>query len=118
MKLLAALALLLATTVQAQTTGDEWFASAASHLQKGEEPQAIAAYEKAWELGASSRMVAGYNLACLYARAGKADAAFAWLDKVKGMGFRPEQVASDTDLAPLKSDPRWAAFRKRVNYDG
>jgi len=61
---------------------------------------------------AHGRPDADYNLACVEARAGRPDAAFAALGRAVESGmaqdFRP-----DPDLASLKGDPRWSALEAR-----
>ena len=61
---------------------------------------------------AHGRPDADYNLACVEARAGRTDVAFAALgravDSAMAQDFRP-----DPDLASLKGDPRWAALEAR-----
>src|SRR4051812_5769266 len=66
------------TTAFAQSQGDNWLVRGGDHLKAGRTAEAMSAYEKAWDLGANGRFVAGYNLACLQARAGHPDEAFAW----------------------------------------
>lgn len=93
----------------APADGRAWLGLGSARHQAGQLEGAASAYEKAWELGAG-KPLAAYNLACLRARLGDADAAFLWLDRAVGFGFvKPEQMAADSDLAALRSDPRWAA---------
>jgi Flp pilus assembly protein TadD len=76
--------------------------------------EAIAAFEKAIELG-HREDAASYNIACGYALKGDSDRAFEWLKKAQEAGFSLDgYLASDDDLDSLKSDPRWAAFRKET----
>ena len=50
-----------------------------------------------------------YNLACYLAQAGQVDAAFYWLQKAAlDEGVDGPWAEQDGDLAPLRSDPRWA----------
>ncbi len=117
--LVLSLLLLAASTAAfaqpAASEGDTWLVRAGEHLKAGRNADAIAAYGKAWDLGANGRFVAGYNLACLHARAGHADDAFAWLEKIHTLGVRPEQLAKDDDLAPLQKDPRWQPLMDRID---
>ena len=63
-------------------------------------------------LAAHGRPDADYNLACVEARAGRSEAAFAALGRAVDSGmaqdFRP-----DSDLASLKGDRRWSALEAR-----
>lgn len=50
-----------------------------------------------------------YNAACAEALAGRADAAFASLERAVALGWaNVEHLAADSDLASLHGDPRWA----------
>lgn len=52
-----------------------------------------------------------YNAACLYALAGDADRALAWLEDAVRAGFaNVEWIARDPDLASLRGDPRVQAL--------
>jgi C-terminal processing protease CtpA/Prc len=52
-----------------------------------------------------------YNAACAQALAGRADAAFASLERAVGLGWaNVEHLTADTDLASLHADPRWAGL--------
>jgi hypothetical protein len=65
-------------------------------------------FEKAWKVG--ELPTAAYNLACLDARKGRADAAFANLDKALAAGFDDATaLEKDPDLAPLRGKPKWAS---------
>jgi non-specific serine/threonine protein kinase len=57
-----------------------------------------------------------YNAACLYARAGMKEEAFAALEKTfgRGMGGR-DWVAHDSDFESLHDDPRWQALFSRLS---
>jgi tetratricopeptide (TPR) repeat protein len=70
--------------------------------------RARAFFEKAWMLGALP--TAAYNLACLDARKGRSDAAFAQLDKALAAGFDDgATLEKDPDLASLRTSPKWKA---------
>jgi tetratricopeptide (TPR) repeat protein len=57
-----------------------------------------------------------YDLACTYALLGRADEAFAALDRAVDLGFDDEELlASDDDLAALRVDGRWEAMVRRVS---
>jgi hypothetical protein len=64
-------------------------------------------FEKAWKIG--SLPTAAYNLACLDARRGRTDAAFANLEKAVAAGFDDgASLEKDPDLASLRGKPKWA----------
>lgn len=65
-------------------------------------------FDRAWKLGELPS--AAFNLACLDARQGRTDPAFALLDQAIAAGF-DDGVAleKDPDLASLRGKPRWAA---------
>lgn len=66
-------------------------------------------FDKAWKLGALP--TAAYNLACLDARKGRMDAAFANLEKAIGAGFDDgSSLERDPDLAALRGKPKWASI--------
>ena len=63
-------------------------------------------FERAWKIG--ELPTAAYNLACLDARKGRADAAFANLDKALAAGFDDgASLEKDPDLASLRTSPKW-----------
>jgi hypothetical protein len=66
-------------------------------------------FERAWKLG--ELPTAAYNLACLDARAGRADQAFAELDRAIAAGFDDGgSLSQDPDLGPLRGKPRFASI--------
>jgi len=66
-------------------------------------------FERAWKVG--ELPTAAYNLACLDARAGRLDQAFARLDEAIAAGFDDDvPLAKDPDLAALRGDPRFSAI--------
>jgi len=70
--------------------------------------RARALFEQAWTRGELPS--AAYNLACLDARTGRADHAFARLDKAIAAGFDDGvSLEKDPDLAPLRGKPRFAS---------
>jgi hypothetical protein len=65
-------------------------------------------FEKAWKIG--ELPTAAYNLACLDARKGRTDAAFANLDRALTAGFDDSaSLEKDPDLASLRGKPKWAS---------
>lgn len=74
--------------------------------------EAAEAYKKAVALGYRED-TAAYNAACAYARAGRTDDAFVWLDKSIELGFDVERyLRRDDDLDSLRKDPRFAELKK------
>jgi hypothetical protein len=70
----------------------------------------MAAYQrKDWTTCAAvlERALDPYGAACCHAQAGNRDAAFALLARAIDRGLRDQDLAKDTDLAPLHGDPRW-----------
>ncbi len=66
-------------------------------------------FERAWKIGALP--TAAYNIACLDARKGRADAAFASLDRAIAAGFDDgSALEKDPDLASLRGKPHWASI--------
>lgn len=57
-----------------------------------------------------------YNLACSYARLGRADKALAALDRAVALGYRDAHwMRSDRDLDSLRDDPRFDALLRRLS---
>ena len=70
--------------------------------------------ERIVEAGGADPLVA-YNVACAHSRAGRADAALAWLGNAVDQGFADrELLEGDPDLARVRTDPRFAMLRNRV----
>ncbi|HEX6813651.1 MAG TPA: tetratricopeptide repeat protein [Planctomycetota bacterium] len=56
-----------------------------------------------------------YNVACVHALQGRADDAFAWLEKAVAAGFGDVNLLrTDTDLASIRKDPRMEKIEKAV----
>lgn len=65
-------------------------------------------FERAWKVG--ELPTAAYNLACLDARKGRTDAAFANLARAIAAGFDDgSSLEKDPDLVSLRGKPRWAS---------
>jgi predicted esterase len=76
-------------------------------VQKNELAKAREFFEESWKAG--ELPTAPYNLACLDAREGKAEAAFRQLDRAVAAGFDDETtLAKDSDLASLRARPEFA----------
>ncbi len=84
---------------------------------------AVRRYEQAFEAGIppgpSTRGVASYNLACGYARLGRKQDALRALETAIGEGGTVGNgMAVDTDLEPLRGEPRFQALVVRVTSRG
>jgi Flp pilus assembly protein TadD len=56
-----------------------------------------------------------YNVACVYALVGRLDDAIGCLEKAVQNGFgHKEWLENDSDLEPLRGDPRFEALRKKL----
>jgi tetratricopeptide (TPR) repeat protein len=76
-------------------------------------------YERSFALGIppgrNTWGVAAYNLAIAYGNLGRRDEAFARLQEAVSNGITSRaQYADDADLAPLRTDPRFAQFLARL----
>lgn len=79
-----------------------------ARLRTKDYKSAIAAFQKAIELGAGYPFNAAYNIACGYALMGEKEQALEWLAKSLDMGFRNlRDVGTDDDLKALHADPRF-----------
>ncbi len=73
-------------------------------------------FEKSWKIG--ELPTAAYNLACLDARTGRADAAFAELGRAIAAGFDDgSALEKDPDLAPLRGKPRWSSIVSGASHN-
>ncbi len=92
-------------------------------LTAGRLDEGIAAFKKCLELEPEDP-ISTYNVACGYAKKGEKDTVFEWLDKAAVYGFGniydPSGASNitycqtDTDLAPMRDDPRWAKFIEKL----
>ena len=74
---------------------------------------AIADFERARGLGTSPALAA-YNIACGYSLKRDANQALQWLQTSLSEGYRGFAViAADSDLDPIRQDPRFAALVAR-----
>jgi tetratricopeptide (TPR) repeat protein len=90
-----------------------------SQLNLKQNAESIKSYENAFNAGippgANTRGLAYYNMACAYVRLGQNDKAFEMLGKAVDEGFKTRATfEGDEDLAPLRSDPRFAELLKRL----
>jgi len=89
--------------------GRFWDRLGTARYRSGDYRGAIAAYEKAVELGYGAAANNAYNIACAYARLGDKDKAFAALSRALALGFLDlPALRTDPDLASLQGDPRLA----------
>ncbi|MCE9593772.1 MAG: hypothetical protein K8S98_06230 [Planctomycetes bacterium] len=85
-------------------------AAADAALVAGRLDEARAGFEHCRELEPQNATIA-YALACVAARSGDLDRAFAALDDARNLGFRDAALAEwDADLESLKHDSRWPLF--------
>jgi tetratricopeptide (TPR) repeat protein len=90
-----------------------------AQLHLGRNAEAARSYERAFELGIppgrSTRGIAWYNLACAYARLGQADRAIEALEQAFSEGVDDRRTyEQDSDLASLRSNPRFRALIDRM----
>jgi SagB-type dehydrogenase family enzyme len=81
---------------------------------QGRPREAAEAAERAFRLGPANR-IDYYQVACQWALAGDANAAFRDLDLAAGAGWTDSKTLSeDADLKSLHADKRWAALTARI----
>ena len=90
-----------------------------SQLMLGRTEEGVRSYERAIAAGlppgANSRGIAAFNLACGYARLGRADDAFAQLEVAVTERFATRRaLEGDADLAPLRSDARFGQLLAKL----
>lgn len=84
-------------------------AAALAAYTAGDYPRAADLFERARGC-ARFEATDHYNAACAQALAGRADAAFASLQRAVALGWaNVEHLGGDPDLASLRADPRWAS---------
>lgn len=77
--------------------------------------EALPIHKKAAEF-AEVAPVASYNVACVYALKGENELALKWLEKAAAKGFaRPDHIANDPDMDPLRDDERFKAVVKKIS---
>src|SRR6476659_1637616 len=87
--------------------GEEWFARGYAFHNSDQYQEAIKAFMYAMALDYRSA-TAMYNIACGYSLMNDKENALIWLQRSLESGFgRRELVASDSDLDPLRTDPRF-----------
>ncbi|HEV2885145.1 MAG TPA: hypothetical protein VGW36_09825 [Pyrinomonadaceae bacterium] len=90
--------------------GQEWYDRAYKLHNSDRYPEAIEAFKKAIDLG-YRKATAMYNIACGYALLNDKENALAWLARAFENGFDGRKLLrEDSDLDPLRSDPRFQRF--------
>jgi hypothetical protein len=93
------------------TDARAWFRLSGAQHQLGRYDAAVESAKKALSNGFPVVWLLEYNLACAAARAGRSNEAIAALGRAVGAGFsNVDQLASDPDLATLRSSPDWPAI--------
>ncbi len=96
--------------------GEEWFARAYKFHNSERHPEAIEAFKRAIDLG-YRKATAMYNIACGYAMLNDNDSAVTWLQRALDNGFeQTELLASDSDLDPIRTDPRFKKILATVPH--
>lgn len=115
------------TTLARQDTANAqaWYRLGYARYMQEKFEEAAQAWERSAQIGFVP-MLAYYNAASAYARLGRNDDALAMLEQAAQAGFQQvQQLDTDTDLDPLRTDERFAALRAVVDknarpchYDG
>jgi tetratricopeptide (TPR) repeat protein len=97
--------------------GEEWFARAYKFHNSDRYPEAIEAFKQAVDFG-YRKATAMYNIACGYSLLNDKENAFAWLARAFENGFDGrEYLHDDSDLDPLRSDPRFKTLLANFSVD-
>ena len=92
--------------------GEDWYSRGMELHNDENYREAIAAFAKSIEAG-HKEAASSYNIACGYALLGEPDRAFEWLKRAMDAGFDlSHYIDHDDDLDSLKSDPRWAEWKR------
>jgi Zn-dependent protease len=88
-----------------------------THLHYAERFRAAAEVgEQVFAAGPQSPAQTAFEVACSWARAGRADDALRWVESAVDAGFRaPGLLDGEPDLAPVRALPGWAAVRARLS---
>jgi Flp pilus assembly protein TadD len=87
--------------------GQEWFSRGYELHNSDRYPEAIEAFKRAIDLG-YRKATAMYNVACGYSLLNDKENAFGWLKRALENQFgRTELLMEDSDLDPLRTDPRF-----------
>jgi tetratricopeptide (TPR) repeat protein len=95
---------------KAPTVSRYWYQLGLTCANMKNYERAAEAFERAAGIDQSPR--SQYNAGAMHARLGRRDRAFEWLGKAAPTGFISlDLLKTDTDLDPLRSDPRFAALQ-------
>jgi Flp pilus assembly protein TadD len=96
--------------------GEYWFSRGYELHQSGHYQEAINAFARSIDLG-YRQPTAIYNIACGFALLNDTENALAWLDRAFAFGFnRNDLLSSDSDLDPLRSDPRFKQIIRKASF--
>jgi tetratricopeptide (TPR) repeat protein len=102
-----AIPLLESVTAENPADGLAWEALGHCYLALGRYRESIAAFMTCLDLGYRN-LHSMYNLACVHARSGDLETALQWLASAYRAGYIDDaHVRTDSDLDPLRSDPRF-----------
>ena len=103
---------------QRPDNGRVHFYAGYSALMDGKSDRAIAAFERAIELGQWTPW-ASFHVGSAYALKGDEDSAFDWLEKAVELGFSDRQlIEHDSNFDDLRKAPRYEAILNRLSEDG
>lgn len=91
-----------------RSTAHEWRARADSLRDVGRHRDAIAAYERALQLGVTEPQCAAFGVARSYAHLGNRTQALRWLRSAVGLGL--------TDRARIHSEPEFRRYRDDATF--
>jgi tetratricopeptide (TPR) repeat protein len=96
--------------------GGYWFSRGYELHQSDHYVEAIEAFSHSIALG-YRQATAMYNVACGFALLDDKENALFWLERSLGVGFdQPDLLRSDSDLDPLRSDPRFKEIVQRASF--
>lgn len=87
-----------------------WFQYGYAHHMLGNYKNSFDAWKKAKALGHPSKVILHFNLACAASMLGQIDEGIKYLDQAADLGADPNMMATDSDLANLRKDERFAAI--------
>ncbi|MEK6286964.1 MAG: tetratricopeptide repeat protein [Acidobacteriota bacterium] len=96
--------------------GEYWFSRGYALHQADHYIEAIEAFTRSISLR-HRQATCMYNVACGYSLLNDKDNALFWLERSLAVGFdRPDLLRDDSDLDPLRSDPRFKAILQKVSF--
>jgi Flp pilus assembly protein TadD len=97
--------------------GEYWFSRGYALHQSDHYIEAIDAFSRSIGLG-YRQATAMYNVACGYSLLNDKENALFWLDRSIAVGFdRGDLLREDSDLDPLRSDPRFKEIAQKVSFN-